>query len=139
MGAVSFIGFDFGLKQIGVAYGQAITKTAKPLGVVRVNSGVVDWDSVTSLNSEWQPDAFIVGLPLNMDGSEQKFHPQLVHFKKELSKRYGKDVHWCDERLSTVSARSELYEFGGKKALKKDLVDAKSAQIILEQWLFENS
>ena len=86
MSSISFIGFDFGLKQIGVAFGQSITKTAKPLGVIRVKSGVVDWDRVSSLNSEWQPDAFIVGLSLNMDGSEQNFIPSWFILKKSYQK-----------------------------------------------------
>ena len=133
----SFICFDFGLKSIGVAYGSSNTMSAKALGAIRVVSGVVAWQDIDSLVSDWAPDCFVVGLSLHMDGSKQSFHSQLVHFKKSLNKRYEKEVFWADERLTTVAAKEELFALGGKKRLTKKNIDATSAKIILEQWLFE--
>src|SRR5690606_24221209 len=63
------LGFDFGTRQIGVAVGQTLTGNARPLKELRARDGIPDWDQIGALLKEWQPDALIVGLPLNMDGS----------------------------------------------------------------------
>ena len=135
----SFMCFDFGLKSIGVAYGSSFTLSSRPLGAVRVYSGEIRWEHIDSFVTEWSPDAFVVGLSLHMDGSKQSFNSQLVHFKKKLSERYEKEVYWADERLTTVAAKERIFAEGGKKKLTKENIDAVSAQIILEQWLYEIS
>ncbi len=58
--------FDFGTKRIGVAVGQSITQTASPLKTVRNKNNKPDWNDIEQLIKEWQPDALIVGVPLNM-------------------------------------------------------------------------
>jgi putative Holliday junction resolvase len=63
------LGFDYGTKQIGVAVGQVITGQARELCTLKAQNGVPDWDKVQALISEWKPDAIVVGLPLNMDGT----------------------------------------------------------------------
>ena len=63
------LGIDYGSKQIGVAVGQVITGQARELCVLKAQNGVPDWQKVEALIKEWQPDAIVVGLPLNMDGS----------------------------------------------------------------------
>ncbi len=67
----TFLGFDFGTKSIGVAVGQRITATARPLPALKAQDGKPDWNVIEKLLKEWQPEAVIVGLPLNMDGTEQ--------------------------------------------------------------------
>ncbi len=136
---VNLMAFDFGLKQMGVAVGQTITNTARPIDVVAVKAGNADWDKVDALVDDWGPDAFVLGLSLHMNGAKQSFHPQLEFFKKELSRRYKKEVFWSDERLTTVAAREQLFDDGGKRKLTKANIDAKSAEIILEQWLYDNN
>ncbi|MGS6273841.1 Holliday junction resolvase RuvX, partial [Enterobacter hormaechei] len=67
----TLLAFDFGTKSIGVAVGQRITGTARPLMALKANDGTPDWNLIERLLKEWQPDDVIVGLPLNMDGTEQ--------------------------------------------------------------------
>ena len=67
----TLLAFDFGTKSIGVAVGQRITGTARPLTALKANDGTPDWNLIERLLKEWQPDDVIVGLPLNMDGTEQ--------------------------------------------------------------------
>ena len=93
IGERTILGFDFGKKYIGVAVGQEITGSASPLGSVKARDGIPDWDSMTKFINEWQPDFIVVGLPLNMDGSEQ----QLPTTQKNLVIEY-QDV--LDSRLS---------------------------------------
>ena len=68
------LGFDFGTKNIGVAAGQAITKTATALSPLVARDGITNWSDVEKLISEWKPDAVVVGIPLNMDGTESNHH-----------------------------------------------------------------
>lgn len=66
----SYIAFDFGLKRIGVAVGQAITKTATPMEFIAAKDGIPDWDCIERLIAKWRPEKIIVGIPLNMDETQ---------------------------------------------------------------------
>lgn len=130
----TILAFDFGTKSIGVAIGQEITGTARPLTSFKAQEGIPDWQKVEKLLSEWQPDLVVVGLPLNMDGTEQLLTARARKFANRLHGRFGVAIALHDERLSTVEARADLFERGGFKALDKGSVDAASAVIILESW-----
>lgn len=131
----TLLGFDFGLKSIGVAVGQELTATARPLTALKANHGVPDWGRIETLLKEWQPALLVVGLPLNMDGTEQDISRRARKFANRLHGRFGLAVELQDERLTTTDARARLFEAGGYKALGKDAVDAVSAQLILESWM----
>ncbi|MGM3190750.1 Holliday junction resolvase RuvX [Dickeya dadantii subsp. dieffenbachiae] len=134
MGNRTLLAFDFGTRSIGVAIGQEITGTARPLTSLKAQDGVPDWQKVEKLLNEWQPALIIVGLPLNMDGTEQPLTARARKFAQRLHGRFGVKVDLHDERLSTVEARADLFERGGFRALDKGSVDAASAVIILESW-----
>ncbi|MCP2230450.1 MULTISPECIES: Holliday junction resolvase RuvX [Erwinia] len=138
MSPQTLLSFDFGTKSIGVAIGQQLTGTARPLAALKANDGVPDWNKIEALLKEWQPDRVVVGLPLNMDGTEQPLTARARKFANRLHGRFGVQVDLHDERLSTVEARAELFERGGFRALSKGSVDSLSAVIILESW-FENN
>ena len=130
----TLLAFDFGTKSIGVAVGQRITGTARPLPAIKAQDGTPDWNIIERLLKEWQPDEIIVGLPLNMDGTEQPLTARARKFANRIHGRFGVEVKLHDERLSTVEARSGLFEQGGYRALNKGKVDSASAVIILESY-----
>ena len=130
----TLLAFDFGPKSIGVAVGQRITGTARPLTALKANDGTPDWNLIERLLKEWQPDDVIVGLPLNMDGTEQPLTARARKFANKIHGRFGVSVKLHDERLSTVEARAGLFEHGGFRALNKGSVDSASAVIILESY-----
>ncbi|WP_380180304.1 Holliday junction resolvase RuvX [Kalamiella sp. sgz302252] len=134
----TLLAFDFGTKSIGVAIGQQLTGTARPLAALKAQDGTPDWSKIETLLKEWQPDFVVVGLPLNMDGSEQPLTARARKFANRLHGRFGVKVELHDERLSTVEARADLFSRGGFRALNKGSVDSLSAVIILESW-FENA
>lgn len=134
MSSHTFLSFDFGTKSIGVAIGQRLTGTARPLNALKAQDGIPDWNRIEALLKEWQPERVVVGLPLNMDGSEQPLTARARKFANRLHGRFGVQVDLHDERLSTVEARAELFERGGFRALSKGNVDSLSAVIILESW-----
>ena len=128
------LAFDFGMKSIGVAIGQSITGTASPLAALKARDGIPDWDIIQNLIVEWRPDDLLVGLPLNMDGSEQDITQNVKRFVGRLKHKYKLAVHTYDERLSTVDAKAKLFELGGYKKLSKDKIDSVSACLIYETW-----
>lgn len=130
----TLLAFDFGTKSIGVAIGQRITGTARPLAALKANDGTPDWNQIERLLKEWQPDEVIVGLPLNMDGTEQPLTARARKFANRVHGRFGVTVQLHDERLSTIEARAGLFASGGVRALSKSNVDSASAVIILESY-----
>ncbi|KAA8998194.1 Holliday junction resolvase RuvX [Affinibrenneria salicis] len=134
MSSRTIIAFDFGTRSIGAAIGQDITRTARALRAFKAQDGSPDWRQIEALLKEWQPALVVVGLPLNMDGSEQPITARARKFANRLHGRFGVQVALHDERLSTVEARADLFSHGGFRALDKGSVDAASAVIILESW-----
>ena len=85
---LTLIAFDFGTKSIGVAVGETLTNTAKPLTAVQASRGVPKWEEIDKLIKEWQPNALIVGIPFNMDGTDQHLTQATRDFANQLKKRY---------------------------------------------------
>lgn len=132
------IGFDFGTHSIGVAVGQSITGTATPLNALKAKDGQPSWELVAQLIKQWQPDIIVVGLPLNMDGTEQPLTELARKFANRLHGRFGVQVVLQDERLTTVAAKEALFSRGGYKQLQKGKVDSAAAQLIVEDYLSQN-
>jgi putative Holliday junction resolvase len=129
------LGFDFGMKRIGVAVGQTVTQTARPLDTIKANQGEPNWDALDKLIKTWQPDALIIGIPLNMDGTEQSITLAARKFADLIGARFQLPVYGVDERLTTKAAREYLFNEGGYKALQNGQVDSVAAQLILQSWL----
>lgn len=130
--ASTLLAFDYGKKRIGVAVGQTQTRTANPLETIMVKGNDPDWPAIERLIRTWAPDALVVGLPLNMDGSEQEMTDQARRFGRRLEGRFRLPVHLADERLSTREARTRLVESGKPGDGEADPL---AAQVILEGWL----
>ncbi|HDR1587889.1 TPA: Holliday junction resolvase RuvX, partial [Pasteurella multocida] len=124
---MTVLAFDFGTKSIGCAVGQSITGTAQALPAFKAQDGIPNWDAIGKCLAEWQPDRVVVGLPLNMDGTEQDLTVRARKFAHRLHGRFGVAVELQDERLTTTEARAEIFGRGGYKALNKSKVDGISA------------
>lgn len=133
------LAFDFGLARIGVAVGQPITQTATPLNTLKAKNGSPNWDLIEILIKEWQPSLLLVGEPLNMDDSDQSITNRARKFTNQLHGRFGLPAKMYDERLSSVAAREEIFEFGGYRKLKKTQIDSVAAALILESWFLTGS
>jgi len=131
------LAFDYGLRRIGVAVGQATTCTASSLQTVR-NGRSPDWAAIDKLVGEWRPKQLLVGLPLGPEGDETDMSKACRQFGEELGKRYTLAVFFADERLSSKAAEGRFAELRAGGSLRRkhaDQLDAISAQIILENWL----
>ncbi|MDP8079150.1 Holliday junction resolvase RuvX [Phocoenobacter skyensis] len=134
----TLIAFDFGTKSIGCAVGQSITGTAQGLPAFKAQDGIPNWQQIEQVLKEWKPDLLVVGLPLNMDGTEQPLTQRAKKFANRLNGRFSLPVELQDERLTTVAAKEEIFARGGYKALTKGKVDSISACLILESWFEAN-
>lgn len=133
-----FLGFDFGMRRLGVAVGQHVTLSARPLETLSVRQGHPDWARVDALLAEWNPAALVVGLPLQLDGSEQAMTSAARAFGTTLAKRSGRPVHLCDERFSSREAATRFAaqrQVGSKRRHHAADLDAMAAAVILESWL----
>lgn len=131
-GQRSALAFDFGVKSIGVAFGNEVTGKASPVTAVRARDGIPDQAAMEKVFRDWAPDYVVVGLPLNMDGTFQEVTYKARKFGNRLSEKFRIQVFFQDERLTTREARAELFDAGGYRALDKGEVDALSAVYILE-------
>jgi len=132
------IGFDFGIRHIGVAVGQTISISTEPCQSLSARQGIPHWEKIVALLKTWQPDALIVGVPLYLDGKEHKITRAARHFLNELTARFPLPVYSAEERLTSVEARARLFEQGGYKSLSKQAIDGLAACLILEGWLNEH-
>ena len=143
--ARTLLGFDYGLKRIGVAVGQELTGTATALVTVRATDGKPDWDAITKLIEQWNPDELVVGLPLNMDGTFHELSYKAQRFGNQLHGRYNLRAHFMDERLSSLEAERQLKNLRQapiknaqkkkSRKIQKTDIDKIAAKVILESWL----
>jgi putative Holliday junction resolvase len=119
---ITVLAFDFGLRNIGVATGQAVTRTANGIATVRARDGVPDWIAVDALVRQWQPDTLLVGLPLNMDDTESEMSTRAKRFAKKLGSRYSLTVKLIDERLTSFEARGLSDDIDEQHAIAARLI-----------------
>ncbi|MGQ0618740.1 MAG: Holliday junction resolvase RuvX [Panacagrimonas sp.] len=136
-----YLSFDFGRKRIGLAVGDTVTGTARPLPTLPVGDAI-NWQQVLRCIAEWRPDAVIVGLPLDEDGSEQAITTAARRFAIDLGQRSGLPVHLADERYSSRAADDALRDARASgrmtRRVRKGDRDGEAARVVLEQWLSEH-
>jgi putative Holliday junction resolvase len=133
------LGFDFGLKRIGVAVGQMVTETASPLKVL-LNQSATVWQGVHDLLDEWKPQGVVIGLPLAMDDSETEMSTKCRKFARQVHGRSGLPVYLQDERLTSKAARENFAHMRAAGVTRRKDArnsDSLAAQIMLEDWLAE--
>jgi len=136
MGA-TFLGFDYGRARIGVAVGESITGSARPLVTLAAEGGSPAWGEVAALIEQWQPEALVVGIPHRADGSASAVTAGAERLARRLAGRFRRPVHSVDEALSSREAASRLAVRGRsiQGPQDKSRLDAAAAAVILETWL----
>lgn len=120
------LAIDFGLKHFGLAVGQSVSRTATPLSAIAASDGTPDWRLLDAAIGEWRPQRLLVGLPLNMDGTNSEMAERARRFAAALGNRHAQPVELVDERLTTIEA----------KRLRPDGDDhSVAAALIAETWL----
>jgi putative Holliday junction resolvase len=119
----TILAFDYGEKRIGVAVGNAVTKTAEALKIIQQKNQDERWKAIEQVIQEWQADLLVVGLPTHPDGVPHEMTQKVERFGNQLKGRFQREVIWVDERYTSAMVD------GGNDAL--------AAQLILQQYLQE--
>jgi len=138
------LAFDYGLRRIGVACGDTVSRTAAPQTALPVKSGSPPpWALIDACLRDWQPALIVVGLPYNVDGSDSTMTGAARGFAAELMRRHRLPVVLVDERYSSREAEARLKtarESGlRRRRIVKADVDAAAACVILERWFSEQT
>ena len=140
--ASSLLGIDFGFKRIGLAVGQTITGSTSALNTLPNERHNTNWNGLDKVIQEWRPDTFVLGLPVHKDGTDHDVTKAVRKFAVQLEERYGKPIHFQDERLSSSEAEGILQQQRAsgarKKKVQKEDIDKLAAALILQRWLDAN-
>ncbi|MCL4183588.1 MAG: Holliday junction resolvase RuvX [Burkholderiaceae bacterium] len=152
--AETLLGFDFGIRRIGVAVGNTLTGSARALQIVPTEPLAARWSAIAAMVSQWEPQRLVVGRPLHPDGAPLPVTRLCERFARQLGGRFGLPVELIDENFSSVEARALLgrgaasVEGSGATPEQPGLpgarrrdggasapVDAEAAAVILRQYL----
>jgi putative Holliday junction resolvase len=131
------IAFDFGLKRIGIASGDTLTRTAAPRPAVLVSAHGPDWNSIAREIAALAPRLLVVGAPYNVDDSPGVLEPAARAFAAELQRRFALPVERVDERFSSIEAGARLKAqraSGQRRRIRREHIDSAAAAVILERW-----
>lgn len=131
------LAFDFGLRRIGVAIGQQVTRSATPLPAVANGDSGPDWTGIERLINEWRPARIIVGMPSHADGSPADMGDRVNEFIDKLA-RFERPVETVDERYTSLEAQELLRDArarGRPGRIDKGMIDSVAAVLIAERWL----
>lgn len=132
------LGIDFGERRIGIALSDPTATIAQPLPTLTRRRGKrPPVGEIVRIAQEHEVDAAVIGLPLTLEGDESEWTREVRAFGSKLAERAGIDVHYVDERLTSVAAERAVRSLGLKKSERerKDRVDAAAAVLILQAYL----
>jgi putative Holliday junction resolvase len=126
---MQILAIDFGLKKVGLAIGNTLTKTSMPISTIFYKSKQELFNLLEKHVTEWKPEFIIIGNPLNMDQTESEMSKLAEKFSNQFSKKFNLAVELVDERLSSFEA---------KEFAKDGNLDAMAAKLILDSWMNNN-
>lgn len=123
------LGFDFGIKRIGIAVGNTLTGQAQALAVIHAIDNAARFKQIGDLIAQWAPARLVVGEPLHPDGAEHEMTLRCRRFANQLHGRFNLPVHLVDERYSSAVIQAK----------RGEVIDAKAAAIILQQYFDDHA
>jgi putative Holliday junction resolvase len=137
------LAFDFGLRRIGIAVGDTVSRSAAPRRALLSPASGPDWTAIQREIATTGPDVLLVGAPYNDDGSPSRVAPAADRFAVELATRSGLPVERVDERYSSVEAAGELKSRRASGEMRRRVrpgdVDSAAAAVILGSWLHQQN
>jgi putative Holliday junction resolvase len=123
----TILGFDFGIKRIGVAIGNSVLRQATPLAVIASIGNDARFGEIAELIRQWEPTRFVVGLPSHPDGTAHEMTARCRKFANQLNGRFNLPVVLVDERYSSAVIQAK----------RGEVIDDRAASIILQQYFDE--
>jgi len=136
----TILAFDYGLKRIGVAIGNTLMASARPLTTLTQSEKGISWEEVDVLLQTWKPQRLLLGMPERDDGQPSELAPGIKKFGEKLQTRYDLPLSYINEQFSSLEAKAQLKQqrqTGRKKRLKKTDIDKQAAAILLDNWFEE--
>ena len=133
------LGIDLGGKRTGLAFAETLSGLVTPIEVLHASEGPALDSALDNAIREHGPHRLVVGLPLNMDGTEGPAAQKSRAMGENLQQRHGLPVEYQDERLTSFAAEADLAERKLNRQAKKNVADAHAAAEILRDWLAEQS
>lgn len=130
-----YLAIDFGLKRCGLAVGDDLLKIATPLTVFTATNDQQRFAHIAQAIDEHGPDALVLGLPLNMNGTEGEQAAKARAWARQLETQFNLPVHLVDERQTSQAADDKMARSGLTHGQKKQRRDALAAAVILEAFL----
>lgn len=119
--------FDVGSKKTGVAVGERLIGSARPLRIIYCPVDTLDVDHLADLIKEWQPQSLLFGMPQHADGTAHPLSKNIRRVAEKCQETFQLEIHYVDETLTSHEARK-------RQKNKKADVDAIAAAIMLEDW-----
>ncbi|MGC6513937.1 MAG: Holliday junction resolvase RuvX [Myxococcota bacterium] len=129
------LALDVGTKTIGVAVSDGLGMMAHPVTTLSRRSVVKDAEALEDLVKKHRATQLVVGLPLELDGSEQRSAKLARQVGEALAERSRLPVAYVDERFTSVDAERQLIAAGMSRAKRKLVIDQQAAVLILKSWL----
>lgn len=126
------LGLDVGSKTIGLALSDATRAVATPLTTIRRTKFAKDVGELMEIIESRDVFALVIGLPLNMDGSEGPRAQSVRAFARNLGSHMDSPLVFWDERLSTVAAERTLLEADASRKRRSEVIDKMAAGFILQ-------
>jgi len=144
MTAKTYLAFDYGIRKMGVAVGQTVSRSATALSILMVKNGRPQSEQLDRLVEDWHPAGFVLGLPAEPETKGPiNIAKRVRSFAAYLTRRYHKPCFFIDERLSSRVIKDKEYgkkyrESKGHKGYHKAYIDSLVAQALLNDWLAES-
>ncbi len=132
-----YLAIDLGDKRTGLAMGTDVTRQAEPIAVVEAKDDTQRLRAIAEAIEDYGPGALVLGLPLNMDGTEGPRRKLAQAFAAKLQEQFHLPVHLMDERLSSEAANAEMAQTGLTRQQKKQRRDAVAAAMILRDFFLQ--
>lgn len=129
------LALDVGDARIGIAYTDALELSVNPYESFKRKNTQEDYSHIAEIIKKLKAERVVIGLPLNMDGTEGERVEKTKLFAEELRKFTEVPFDWQDERLTTVTAERILIEQGMRREKRKDVIDKVAAMVILSSYL----
>ncbi|GBD92761.1 putative Holliday junction resolvase [bacterium BMS3Abin05] len=133
------LGIDFGRRRMGIAISDPMRIVAQGLETITYHSSKDLWDKLEAVLTRYEIEKIVVGIPLNLNGSESDISLLVKKFSELLTKRFKIPVEFWDERFTSKTAQETLIQMGKSPGRNKKKVDQIAAVLILQNYLDRHS
>lgn len=130
-----FLGLDVGDKYIGVSISDTTCTIASNLVTIRRTSNDKAYEEIEGILNDYNIGTVVVGVPINMDGSDTVMSKRIRKFARKLTPKFGVEVIFQDERFTSIEAERTLIQSNVRRENRKKYIDQLAASIILQTYL----